>query len=66
MAYTGTIKFITEPKTQAIVFQTLSGSTLEDGYRFVKADFSAKSVNQTINYTYSTDAGALSDEIIII
>ena len=65
MAYTGLIKFIPDTKTEALVFQTAVGNSLADGWRLVRADFSTYAIAHTITYTYSTTAGAATDDITV-
>jgi hypothetical protein len=52
MAKSGSIKFIMETDTQALVEETASGASYPDGHKLVKADFSAKAVGDTISYDY--------------
>lgn len=57
--YGGQIKFIDATKKQAIVFQTdvnAIASEQYDGYRFVKADFSALAKDALIGYTYTANS----------
>jgi hypothetical protein len=67
MAYIGLIKFIPDTKTEALVFQTAVGNSLADGWRLVRStDFSTLSVGTLIGYSYSTTAGAATDDITSI
>jgi hypothetical protein len=60
MAYSGSVKFILETDTKAIVEETPAGATSPDAHRIVNADFSAKAVGDTISYTYNA-ASATND-----
>lgn len=61
MAYSGTIKFISENDERAIVEESLSGATTgAEGHKIVGADFSAKAVADVISYTYNSP-GAFND-----
>jgi len=56
MAYTGTIKFITEDNNRAIVEETAAGATYPDAHRLVNADFTGKAREDSITYTYDADS----------
>lgn len=56
MAYSGYIKFITEDNTRALVEETAAGATSPDAHRLINADFSGKSREDTISYTYNADS----------
>jgi hypothetical protein len=59
--YTGEVKFILDTGNKALVEETLSGSSIAEGYKFVKSsDLSSKSIGDTITYSY--DAGSASND----
>jgi hypothetical protein len=53
MAYTGTVRFIMETNTRAIVEETESGASYPWGHKVLNADFSAKAREDSITYTYN-------------
>ena len=51
--YSGEAHFISEVKTFGIIDQIPTGLTVADGLRYIKGDFTGKSVGDTIHYDYT-------------
>jgi len=66
MAFSGVVKAKLDTDKMAIVTQTAASADYADGYRRIVADVSAKAVDETISYNYSTDPSVESDTVTII
>ena len=64
--HSGTVRFITEDKKSALVFQTKIGTSIEDGYRLLHADFSSIEKDDVINYTYGDGPIEVDGQEIVI
>jgi len=58
MNYSGTILFLTGDKTKAIVAEGVVGDSFRSKLAFVEANLSAKSVGDTITYSYDQTFGS--------
>lgn len=58
--HSGTVKFIFEGNTKALVEETISGDSAANRHTVVNADVSSKAIAQTISYVYNA-ISALND-----